>query len=441
MKIANTNSIDFDYRIKLAIVTSGISKAFTFVSQLLAIPLVITALGVEKFGIFTMITSVLAWVSLASIGLFPGLTREITKNSDKTSNVDTELFSSVFAIILFIVIPVGLLISLIVVFSSVEFIFGKKYTSYEDEIKYSMLLALWIIVFQVIFSTADAVRAGLHQQHVTNIWGALGNLLSIALLLIGAFFIPTISFVILAMYGSITIAKLFNLGHLLLDKSNNISLGIAFFNKSFAKVLFYTGTAFLISQIAVMINQQLIVYVVGYIVGPNDVASFSIMIRLTIIFGGVVIMITQPTWPAISQSLKNNNYAWARKRALKTMIVIMSYAILFALTLHFYGGLIISYWLGDKVIISQGLITLTSLYFIVVIWNHYCYVILIAVGQTWIPAIVLLSEAVVALLVSLYLIPKLGIEGGMLSLLIAGVLVTAIIAPIRIKKSNLFSHL
>ena len=432
-----SEGLNADRRIQLAILTSILSKFVMLAVQLAALPLALKALGVERFGAFVMITALLSWISLTSAGLFPGLTREISKSDPEVKEYRAKLFTVAFYIVLALSLVTGLVISVVISVVPVAALFGEGFQPYENEIRIGAYLAVGVLVLQVITGVAEATRAGLQQQHISNLWGAAGNLLSIVMLIVAALWVPTIAFLVLAVHGSVAIAKLTNFIHLVFIGTSGISVKWDYWDKSIAKKLASVGSAFLLVQIAAIASQQISVFVVGYISGPKDVAVFSIMLRLTVIMGGIVIMFTQPVWPAISASLHNGEISWAKNRAKLLVYGVFIYAVIVGLFVAFQGKWLIQIWIGSEISPTTTLLALTGAYFVVVVWNHVNYTLLVAVGRAWLPAVVLITEACLMLGLSLWLVPKYGAEGGMWALLIAGLVITGWIAPLSVKHAFL----
>ena len=64
--------------IRLAVVTSFLSKAGTILLQLLSIPIAVRVLGREEFGLYTTVNLTLSTVSLLQVGVGPALTHGLS---------------------------------------------------------------------------------------------------------------------------------------------------------------------------------------------------------------------------------------------------------------------------------------------------------------------------------------------------------------------------
>ena len=74
-----------DRSIRLAMITSVISKLGTIVLRLVSIPIAIRLLGMDLFGVYAVITMAVGMIDMMHVGIGPALTKEIT-NAVATGN-------------------------------------------------------------------------------------------------------------------------------------------------------------------------------------------------------------------------------------------------------------------------------------------------------------------------------------------------------------------
>ena len=102
-----------DDRYRRLLLTGGSSalvKLFSGLINLMTIPLTVNYLGSERYGLWMGISSILALMSFADLGLGNGLVNAISKANGRKSNDDAKIaVSSTFFILLFISIILFLL--------------------------------------------------------------------------------------------------------------------------------------------------------------------------------------------------------------------------------------------------------------------------------------------------------------------------------------------
>src|SRR4051794_32993931 len=69
--------------IKLALLTSIGIKVTAALIQFTAFPLAARTLGVERFGVYSMLAASLSWITMADIGIGPGLMLGIATSSGR----------------------------------------------------------------------------------------------------------------------------------------------------------------------------------------------------------------------------------------------------------------------------------------------------------------------------------------------------------------------
>lgn len=436
MSNKNITGVFRNRRIKYAVVTSSLSKVLTLVAQAIAIPITIEALGIEKYGAFVMLSTGLAWMSIASVSVGPGLTKGITTSVVKADlRGECVYFSTSFFLVTFfsVIIFCGLL--LIFSLFTVEDLFGDQYQLFSKEIRYGFFLVSFLLIIQVFLSTVEAAQAGYQEQYINNLWGGFGNGVSIALLFAVAFYWPTICGIIFAIYGANVTAKLLNgiclvvfLRPYLLPRLRNFEIKIA-------KSILSMGMAFFLVQISSFIIQQASVYMVGRMMDPKSVSTFSVIFRLVILGGGLVVMITQPLWPAYMDAIGRKDGLWVRKIYNKTTIILMSYAILAGLIIALFGQQIIEIWIGPKVIVSSMLQKFMGLFFVCAVWKNIHYTTLVGLGLIWPAAIVMMSESLIMIVIAISLIPRMGNTGAAAGLVIASACCSAWLLPVMTKRT------
>jgi len=421
-------------RLGYAVVTSVSSKVASIAVQLLALPIAINALGAEKYGVFVTLSAALMWLSIANMGLSPGLTRGIAisvANADRTS--ERRYFSSAFFLIFGVAFL--LLTFLAVVWWSVpvETLFGNEYSMYSDEVRGGLLLLGLLLTLTLALSVVDAARAGYQEQYANNLSTTLGNTLSIVLLFVVAYYWPTIAGMIVAIYGMYVLAQLLNGFHLIWLSRPYLVPRLDHFDFGLCKMLFGTGLAFVLVWISSYINQQLSLFLVGRQLGPDSAASFAVMLRMTDLLGSVVIMFTLPLWPAITDAMARGEISWVRSSYRKLVLLSTCYAIVAGGLIAVAGQPIVRLWIGPEVLPTGLLQGFIGLYFVLVMWTHVHYMTLVGLGRLWAPAIVLLMESVVMVPLALWFIYSMHSAGVAAALCLSTVGLGVWLLPIMVK--------
>lgn len=422
------------HRFRLSLLTSVVSKVVSSVLQIAVIPLAINALGTDRFGVYVTLAATLGWVNMAGVGIGPGLTLGTASAVAARDRVrEARLFTTAFALILTLTSITLTILALAISLLGIQTIFGAKLGVYQSEIGQGMVVLMLLLGANLVLSVVEAVQAGYQSQYVNNLWATLGNIFTIGMLLLVTSHWRSITGMIVAVYGSITVAKMFNAGQLLwrhpylVPRWNNL-------DKALARMLITTGLAFLLGQFASLLYLEFNVFLVGRQLGPASAAGFAVMIQLLVLAGGMVIMITLPLWPAVADAWARGDRAWITNAYKRTTLGLMTYAILVGGVVAIAGNLIVTRWVGSQVVPSFTMQVLSGVYFVMIIWQNINHAFLIGLGQIRSASMGLLAGGIVMMIVNVLLVKVFGSSGVILGMC-AGLSITAWLFPLLVSRT------
>ncbi|MGC4014565.1 MAG: hypothetical protein QM755_08645 [Luteolibacter sp.] len=200
-----------DRSIRLAVATSLLSKAGTAGLQLLAIPIAIRVLGRAEFGIYTSVTLTLTTVSLFEVGVGPALAHGLAKASAAGDRGQARtLASTAFFVMLAVALLVGLVASAVLSSLPVARLYGDAFAGQESVLRPALWIGLGLFLLLFLLNLTERIREGYLEIATTNACGAAGNILAALAVAIGVRFVPEVWFLVVAIHGSLVLAKLLN---------------------------------------------------------------------------------------------------------------------------------------------------------------------------------------------------------------------------------------
>ncbi|MAS94300.1 MAG: hypothetical protein CMO55_13970 [Verrucomicrobiales bacterium] len=378
-----------DRSIRLAIVTSLISKVGTIVLRLVSIPIAISQFGMELFGVYAAITLAVGMIDMFHIGIGPALTREISRAvAKKDRERETTVFSTSILLSTGLSLLMGAIAAALLIFIPIPDLFGDEFAPVAEIMQRAAWIGLSIMVLEMICATFEMGRDGYQETRFNNSWGAAGNVVAAVALLTGIWYFPTIEFLLLAVNGSIVLAKLGNTIHLLIQRPYLIPK-FSLFKRKLVRPLAFDGFRFSITYIlAAMIEYNMIAFVIGRVIGPEAVGVYSVMITVHFSLTNVVGMITRPYWPALMDAYERNDEAWITKTSRRLSLGGIAFGIATTIGLVALGPILLPLWAGEelKTDVSSGFeltrMTLLafSAYFTLHIWRHINQVFALGVG-------------------------------------------------------------
>lgn len=390
---------DRNRRIRLAVATSVGSKISTALLQIVAYPIALAALGPERFGIFALIYASLAWVMVANSGPAAGLVNGLAATADRHRQAG--YVTAGLAITAGVIAGVGAAIGL--------WIFGARWSPVAavgtaglgDEVGQAVIVTAGIVLGLLLTQTIEAVRSGLQENHITNACNIVGNGLAAVSLIAVAMAWPTISGIIVAVYGSRLVAGLLN-GVLLFGATHaDLRPRRGSFRWRLVRELVVAGAAFSIIQACAFLTNQGGLIILGQSGDGRVVARYAALLQLLQIGWGLVFMLLTPMWPALRHAVASHDHGWMR-RAVRAMNV-------FALVSGGMGGLLIAglapyvvaVWMSAEVAPAPTASIFAGAYFALVVWRSTQYTALIGFAGHWVAAVLMVLDSLLFLIVAI----------------------------------------
>jgi len=381
--VEESHSARRDRSIRLAVVTSFLSKAGTVLFQALSIPIAVRVLGREEFGIYSAVNVTLGIVSMLQVGIGPALAHGLSKAKAHGHDEDArQLSSSAFFLSGGLALLAGLILAAVLLAVPLPAIFGNEFAGKEAMLRPALWTGLALFLLLFLFNLTDRTREGLLEASSNNLWGAAGNVLAATAVGIGVWFIPQVWFLVLAVHGSLVIAKLCNT--IVLWRSHpEVRPRWTRFRLPVAKHLFTDGLVFSAATLITgVVEYNLCGWLAGRHGGPAATALYGVFISMTVMQLGFVMMLSTPTWPAVAEALARGDVPWARKAAKKLYLFGSAFAVCAFIGLVLLGPWVFSLWLGkDFADTSRIMFACYGFYFVAHVWRHLNHAMMVGTSQ------------------------------------------------------------
>lgn len=405
-----------DRSIRLAVITSLMSKLGTILLRLVSIPIALRLLGIDQFGVYAAITMAVGLIDMLHLGIGPALTREIAK---ALARGDRKREREVFATCILLSTGLTLLAvagaALLLYNVPITTLFGNDFAPLSDVMYKAAWIGLAIISIEMICVTFEMGRDGYQETRFNNAWGAAGNIVGAVALVVGIRFFPTVEFLLIAVNGSIVLAKLGNTVHLLCQRPYLIPR-FSLFRGKMVPSLARDSLRFSVTYIlAAAVEYNLMAFLIGRVVGPEAVGLFNIMIAVHFSLAGIVTMITKPFWPALMDACERKESDWCRRSTKRLCLGGMGFAFLAGAGLIILGPYVLPLWAGEewnsvKESFQMDRLALAafSAYFILHIWRHIFQTLSLGIGKINTVVIIVIFEALFLVSVTSYTLMNSG---------------------------------
>lgn len=369
--------------IRLAVATSFLSKAGTALFQLLSIPIAIHVLGREEFGIYSAVNVTLGTVSLLQVGIGPALAHGLSKAKAHGGDDEArQLSSSAFFLSSGLALFAGLFLASFLAAVPLPALFGEGFAGTESALRPALWTGLGLFLLLFVLNLTDRTREGLLEASANNLWGAAGNVFAAAAVGIGVWFVPQVWFLVLAVHGSLVVAKLCNT--IALWRAHpEVRPAWTRFRLPVARHLFTDGLTFSAATLVTgVVEYNFCGWLAGRHGGPAESALYGVFIQITVMQLGFVMMLSTPTWPAVAEALARHDVPWARKAARKLYAFGGGFALCAFAGLVLLGPWVFSLWLGkDFANLPRSMFACYGFYFVAHVWRHLNHAMMIGTSQ------------------------------------------------------------
>lgn len=406
-KVTTTSarSINIFRHIRLAM----LFKLGSIVAHFMMVPLAITYLGVEDYGVWLTISSVLTWFVLFDIGMGNGLRNNFAKALAEGEDDQAQAFVSTAY---FTVAITGIL--LVLAMWLLNFVIDWTVVFNTQEEKAGVLSRLMPILFgffglQLVAKLIVSIYLAGQQHSVQNMvefFGQIGALASIWLLL-------QVDDRSLVLFGSIYMA-LPLIAMMILNliafngKYKEYRPKLSLCKKQYFQEITVLGFRFFLVQIAYLVMFSTDNLIISQLFGPEEVVPYNIAFRyfsvMTIGYG----ILVAPFWSAFTEAYASKDMLWIRKSVSTVqriwLLVPLGLLVMILASDWFYKVLLVG-----SVRIELGLTLSMALYAALITFNMLYVTFINGVGKIQLQVIVSVLVMILNIPISVYLAEYIGI--------------------------------
>jgi len=360
-----------DERYRRILLTGGstlIVKLFSAAIILVTVPLTVTYLGAERYGLWMAISSVMALMGFADLGLGNGLLNAVSRAHGRNNPEEARVaVSSTFFILAGISILLFLVFILIFPSISWEDVFNVKSALAIRESGPAMMALTIIFLVNIPLGIIERIQSGYQEGYRFQVWLMLGSLLSLIGLLICIYFKGGLTWLVLSFSGGQLIAEILNGFYLFHRRRKYLKPSFRYFNLKVGKVLISSGLVFFLLGLFTLIASASDNIVIAQTLGPSAVAGYEIVKKL-FLFSMFTQYIIQPLWPAFAEAIESGDIQWAKNAIKKGLLLSILVAAVISLPLLIFGKQIVAIWVSTNYVPSWSL--LFGFYIFVLIANY-----------------------------------------------------------------------
>ncbi|MGA3023416.1 MAG: oligosaccharide flippase family protein [Bryobacteraceae bacterium] len=344
-------------RVVLSVGSSAAARGVAVAAAFITVPLTIGYLGTERYGMWMTITSITAMLSFSDFGIGSGLVGLVARSSGLENRGDVARgVSSAFYIL--IGIAASMIALLGVSYNWVPWPRALNLTSPLASTEAGPAAVVFIACFalNLPLGVVQRVQIGYQETFVSNLWQIGGTILGFCALLTAIHFKAGLPWLVAALSGGPVVVNAANMTRQFTIERPWLFPAWQSFNWGCSKQLLRMGLAFFVIQIASTVIIASDNIIIAQVLGPSDVATFSVGIRLFVLPQMICQMVCMPLWPAYGEAFARRDLAWMRRTLRKTTLLGLSISVFLGTMFVLLGPKLTLLWTRGRISLSYTLL-------------------------------------------------------------------------------------
>jgi O-antigen/teichoic acid export membrane protein len=407
-----------------AVGSAALSKGVLVLVNALAIPIAIRYLGAENFGIWTTITLALTMLLVLDLGIANSLTNFI---SEAYARNDQEHASRYTTTALAVMTCVAGLLGLIGWGLWPHLHWGAFFhissAIQPETVSHAVAAAFVIFLIDLPSRLATKILGGYQELRTANLFSMIGGVANLGILVLLVKIHAGLTAMVAGSVGALVGADLLCLLWLISIHKPWLRPRIEHLDRTAARRMMQLGTEFFLLQIAGLVVFNSDNLVITHYLGPAEVAPYSVAWRLVGYAAVVQTFLIPALWPAFSEAFERGDIAWVRQTFRRTMWITMGTAFGFSVVFVFAGRWIIRVWATNAAVPSEMLMVLMCVWILISTFMNNTATVLVAKGKTRMQAWCSLASAAVNLVLSIWLVQRIGSTGVILGTIVSYIVI------------------
>ena len=399
-------------RVALTAAASALAKVLSVGTALISIPLTLHYLGVERFGMWMTISSLIAMLAFADFGIANGVLSAVAQAHGRDDRADLQrvVSSGFFMLSAIAACLLGLFAA---AYAQVPWHAVFNVQGELARAEAGPALAVFVVCFAcaIPLSVVQRVQMGLQQGFRASLWQCVGSVCALAGVLLAIKLQGGLPWLVLAFAGAPLLAALLNSLHFYYFSRPELRPRLASCAAADATRLARMGALFFVLQVTVAVAYASDSLVIAQLLGASAVAEYAVPEKLFGLIALTVAMVLAPLWPAYGEAIARGDHAWVRRTLKRSLLMALGLAAVASVCMVIAGPFLLRWWVGDTLATSMALMVALAVWKVVEAGGNAVAVYLNGAHVIGLQVAIAIAVAVCALSLKFLLIPIFGIAG------------------------------
>lgn len=417
-------------RASLTILSLTASRGVGVIVRIVSVPLALTLLGTERYGVWLTIGSLLAWFSLGDLGISTGLLNPLSVALAKREiGHARQLVSSAFFFLLAVALILLLLVVGLVIAIPPERVFNVS-APFGSEVQVAFLLQGIFVAMAFPLGIAMIVLRAQQREYVGVNVQIITQFIGLGLLFLMTWTGSSLGAFTLAILGPSFAASVAVAIWLFFKKNSFLRPKLSLLSREAFRIVGSQGIMFFVAYIGGMVIMQTDNLVITYFLGPSLVPTYAVPYQLLFNAFMLIGFWMQSLWPAFTEALAKNDIEWIINTYRRMALLSVGVMAVISVSFGIWGRPLVQIWTRGSVQPPSALLWVMSAYFLLWTWAGVNATLIKALGGVRLVMLGTLASASLNIVATIILVRPLGVVGVTLGSLTASVLVDMWLGPL-----------
>ncbi|QWE02842.1 MATE family efflux transporter [Polynucleobacter sp. JS-JIR-II-b4] len=342
---------------RVAAISNLFYKISLMVVMIFSVRMTLLYLGVERYGIWLTISSLVGILNIFDLGVGNALINRVASASSRVNNKKLcNIISGGLFTLGLISFAVGILFYLVV-----AFVPWHSLLKIDNQLIYLETYATiktFVLMFALTMFTegVNKVFYGMQRIYEANIMRIIGAFLTLPFIWFAIKLNAGMPYLLVASMSGAIVANLVLMGLLFLRKQ--FSLENLFLNSRIEMPhLFKMGGLFFFLQMGSIVVYGADNLIIANFLGATSVAIYGVVQKMFQFTSQSCLVVNSGLWPAYANAKEHGDSIFIRHTLIKSILLTLAIAVSMGLILIIFGGSIISHWTNHEIIVSVALLS------------------------------------------------------------------------------------
>lgn len=405
-------------RIILATTSGLLARALGTLASLVTVPLLLSYLGKERFGLWSAAMSLVAWLGLLDLGISNGLVNAVSEAYGRNDKTAAGRFVCSAAVVLASVAGLAAIVLTVVgpriAWDAILGVAGKVP---KDLVTSVVLAAAAVFLAGLPLAFVQSVYVGYQTLHVANLFAAAGAIATVGVVWLGIQTGVSLPGLILAMGAAnltVTVASLLVLTRVLMPW---LTFRLSRVSWSAAQRLSKTSVPLFLFQVGGLAVNQSQFILLARVSSLTTVAEYAVLLRVVQILSSLILLSTNAFVPSYREAAERGDRPWVKASFRRMLWVRMGLAAAGGAVLVAFGDAFVRVWLrradvGFDLAVWLGV----AVFITAATWVTAHSDLLTVLDRIWVQVVLVMVNGGVTIGLTLFLAPRYGVLGALVAL-------------------------